>query len=269
MLVAWLNVLLDISPNTRSYFFGSFLNFCSIISIGIMVILVIYIKNTNDQLEHAITVEHKLQQLQAEYYEALLEKENATRKYRHDMNNHLICLKGLLDKGDMEGTKAYIDEMDENMQAVRQNSYQTGITILDMLMNYHMGQLEPENSVEVTGRCNSPLAVSDMDLCVILANLIQNAVEALNRCGKENGFLKLDINEGRNYVQIRIVNSVLSHTIQLDEKGNLRTMKKDKRSHGIGVSNVKETINRAGGKIQYHIEEEKFVCEIILPIQST
>lgn len=268
ILVVWLNVSLADSSSARSYFFGSLLNLCSIISIGIMVVIVIYIKSTNDQLEHAIAVEQKLQQLQAEYYEALLEKENATKKYRHDMNNHLICLKGLLDNGDMEGTKAYIAEMDANMQAVRKNSYHTGISILDMLMNYHVGQLEQGIPVEVKGRCNSPLAVSDMDLCVILANLIQNTVEALNRCGKKKGFLELGINEGRNYVQIRIVNSVLPHTIQLDEKGNLQTTKKDKRSHGIGVLNVKETINRVGGKMQYHIEEEKFVCEIFLPIQS-
>ncbi|MBQ9983845.1 MAG: GHKL domain-containing protein [Lachnospiraceae bacterium] len=268
MLVVWLKVSLEDSPNARSYFFGSFLNLCSLISIGMMVIIVIYIKSTNDQLESAIAVEQKLQQLQVEYYETLLEKENATRKYRHDMNNHLICLKGLLDNEDMEGTKAYIDEMNTNMQAVKKKSYHTGLSILDMIMNYHVGQLEQGNPVEVKGRCNSPLAVSDMDLCVIFANLIQNAVEALNRCDKEKGFLKLGINEGSNYVQIRIVNSVLPHTIQLDEKGNLQTTKKDKRSHGIGVSNVKETINRVGGKLQYHIEEEEFVCEIILPIQS-
>lgn len=267
-LVVWLNISLEDSSSVRGYLVGSLLDTASMISIGIIVVMVIYIKNTNDKLEQMIVLEQQMKQLQANYYETLLEKEEATRKYRHDMNNHLICLRRLIEDGDMEGTKEYIGEMNANMQEIKKKSYNTGITILDVLMNYHIEQLESEVAVKIKGRCNQSVALSDIDMCVVFSNLIQNAVEALNRSNREGDFLHIEIKEGRNFVGIKIINTLLPETVQLDEKGNLQTVKSDKQNHGIGIMNAKETISKNGGKIEYQIEEDQIICEVILPIRS-
>lgn len=266
-LVVWLNLSLEDSPSAKSYIVGSLLNTSSMISIGIIVIIVIYIKNTNDKLEQMIVLEQQMKQWQANYYETLLEKEQATRKYRHDMNNHLICLKRLIEDGDIEGTKEYIGGMNANMQEIKRKSYNTGITILDVLMNYHIEQLESEVEVKIKGCCNQSVALSDIDMCIVFSNLIQNAVEALNRSNREGDFLHVEIKEGKEFVGIKIINSLLPETVQVDEKGNLQTVKKDKENHGIGILNVKETINKNGGRIEYQIEEEQIICEVILPIR--
>ncbi len=267
-LVVWLNISLEDSSNAKRYFWGSLLNTTCMISIGIIVVIVIYIKNTNDKLEQMIVLEQQMKQLQANYYETLLDKEEATRKYRHDMNNHLICLKRLIEVGDMDGTKEYIGQMNANMQEIKNKSYNTGITIFDVLMNYHIEQLESEVDVKIKGCCNQSVALSDIDMCIVFSNLIQNAVEALNRSNREGDFFHVEIKEGKEFVGIKIVNSLLPETVQLDEKGNLRTVKEDKQNHGIGILNVKETVEKNGGKIEYQLEEEQIICEVILPIWS-
>lgn len=267
-LVVWLNISLEDSSNAKRYFWGSLLNTACMISIGIIVVIVIYIKNTNDKLEQMIVLEQQMKQLQANYYETLLDKEEATRKYRHDMNNHLICLKRLIEVGDMDGTKEYIGQMNANMQEIKNKSYNTGITIFDVLMNYHIEQLESEVDVKIKGCCNQSVALSDIDMCIVFSNLIQNAVEALNRSNREGEFFHVEIKEGKEFVGIKIVNSLLPETVQVDEKGNLQTVKKDKENHGIGILNVKETVEKNGGKIEYQLEKEQIVCEVILPIRS-
>ncbi len=267
-LVVWLNISLEDSSNAKRYFWGSLLNTACMISIGIIVVIVIYIKNTNDKLEQMIVLEQQMKQLQANYYETLLDKEEATRKYRHDMNNHLICLKRLIEVGDMDRTKEYIGQMNANMQEIKNKSYNTGITIFDVLMNYHIEQLESEVDVKIKGCCNQSVALSDIDMCIVFSNLIQNAVEALNRSNREGEFFHVEIKEGKEFVGIKIVNSSLPETVQVDEKGNLQTVKKDKENHGIGILNVKETVEKNGGKIEYQLEKEQIVCEVILPIRS-
>ena len=267
-LVVWLNLSLEDSPSAKSYIVGSLLNTASMISVGIIVVIVIYIKSTNDRLERMIEMEQQMKQLQANYYETLLDKEEATRKYRHDMNNHLICLKRLIEVGDMDGTKEYIGQMNANMQEIKNKSYNTGITIFDVLMNYHIEQLESEVDVKIKGCCNQSVALSDIDMCIVFSNLIQNAVEALNRSNRAGDFFRVEIKEGKEFVGIKIVNSLLPETVQVDEKGNLQTVKKDKENHGIGILNVKETVEKNGGKIEYQLEKEQIVCEVILPIRS-
>ena len=265
-MVLCFNIFTEKSANIRHYLVGTILSTLSMISIGIIVVMVIYIKNSNEKMEQMLIMEQKMQQLQTEYYEALLEKEQATRRYRHDMNNHLICLNRLLEDGDINGTKAYLGEMNVNLQEIKRQGYNTGITILDVLVNYHVEQLKSDAVVKVKGCCTQPVAVSDIDMCIIFSNVIQNAVEALNRSDRVDDFLRVEIKEGKEYVRIRITNSILPEMVHVDAEGNLQTVKKDKQNHGIGILNVKETIYKNGGTIDYQIEEGQISCEICFSI---
>ena len=267
-MVVWYNISLEDSASVKHYLVGTVLSTASMISIGIIVVMVIYIKKSNEAMEHMLLMEQQLKRLQAGYYETLLEKEADTRKYRHDMSNHLICLMSLLEDSDIVGAKEYIERMSTNIQEIKKKGYDTGMMIFDVLLNYHVEQLEKKTIVKVKGMCKSTIDVSDIDMCIIFSNLVQNAVEALNRSGRADDILCIEIKEGKKFVKINITNSILQGTVLLDESGNLRTMKKDKQNHGFGISNVKETVDKNGGTIDYQIEEGQISCKVILPIRS-
>lgn len=70
----------------------------SYISVGVLGLFALYVRNTNSKMEEMIEQEIALKDMQERYYEALLEKEEDTRKYRHDMMNHFLCLNAFVEE---------------------------------------------------------------------------------------------------------------------------------------------------------------------------
>lgn len=265
-IIVELNSYMYETGNERHYFFDMILIFVSMIDIGILAVVVYYIKNTNDRLNQMLNTEQKLNQVQRNYYQVLLEKEQETRDYRHDMVNHLVCLDDLINENNLDATKEYIKRMIGRMDDIRNQSFDTGIQIVDALLSYHVGQLSEKIIFNVKGKCNKTLSISEMDLCTIFSNLIQNAVEALKDDELEEKKFFMEINAGRDYLRVKIKNSMRAEKLQYDEKGDLLTSKKNKENHGIGTSNVKEAVAKNKGKIKYDNDDKMFCVEVTLPM---
>ncbi|MBQ3600181.1 MAG: hypothetical protein II992_03130, partial [Lachnospiraceae bacterium] len=101
ILVLWMmmNVLLTASgvyvaseyvTNEKFQNLMIFTNICSYLSVGLIVLFITYIKNTNKKLQQLLMVEKQLKDAQKQYYNTLLQREEETRKNRHDWNNHLM-----------------------------------------------------------------------------------------------------------------------------------------------------------------------------------
>lgn len=266
-IIVELNSFIYEVNNERHYLVDIVLIFVSMIDIGILAITVYYIKNTNDSLNRMLYAEQKLKKIQYNYYEVLLEKENATRNYRHDMMNHLICLDDLINENNLDAAQGYIKKMTGRMEEIRNRSFDTGIQIVDALLNFYAGQLSDDVLVSVKGKCKKTLLMSEMDLCTIFSNLIQNAVEALHDNELEEKQLFMEINVGRDFLRVTIKNSMRKGKLQYNKSGDFLTTKKDKENHGIGTSNVKEAITRNNGQIKYQNDDEMFCVEVTLPIK--
>lgn len=265
-IIVELNSFIYETGNERHYFVDMILIFVSMIDIGILAVVVYYIKNTNDRLTQMLNTEQKLNQVQQNYYEVLLEKEQATRDYRHDMVSHLVCLDDLINENNLDAAKEYIKRMNGRMDDIRNQSFDTGIQILDALLSYYLGQLSEDVSLRIKGKCENTLSISEMDLCTIFSNLIQNAVEALCDNELEEKMFFVEINAGRDFLRVKIKNSMRAGKLHYDEKGDFLTTKKDKKNHGIGTSNVKEAVTKNNGKIKYDNDDRMFCVEVTLPI---
>lgn len=265
LIIVGFNYLITQSDNERHYVVGVILSSLSMICIGILAVIVFYVKNTNDQLNEMLIMEKQLKQIQCCYYETLLEKEEATRRYRHDMINHFICLDDLVNTGNIEGVKSYIKDMKKQIENIQSCSFCTGNQILDALLNYYLIKLQPNVLVSVEGRFGKEIAILDIDMCTIFGNLIQNAIESIQNCKQNKTFLLVNIQSREKLVKIEIKNSMTPNAICIDEKKKIITTKQDKRNHGIGILNVKETVLKNEGLIDFCIEESLFCCQVILP----
>ena len=136
-----------------------------------------------------------------------------------------------------------------------------GNDILNAILCYHFSELDDNISVKVVGKCRNDINIDEADLCVIVSNLVQNAVEYLNNSNIQKKKLLFSIEEGKVYRRISIVNSVDNNVSERDLK---TTTKLDKKNHGIGLQNVKETIERNKGKLEIKIQDGEFVADIIL-----
>ena len=247
----------------RNDLFDSFFtitNICSYISVGLMIFFMIYIKNTNQKMQQLLITEKQLKEAQEHYYRSLLKKEEETRKSRHDWNNHLICLAELAKKENADNTKQYIDALMKQNAYLKDRQYDVGNDILNAILCYHLSELDDDISVRIAGKCRNDINIAAVDLCVIVSNLVQNAVEYLKGNNIESKELTVSIEEGNVYKRISVVNSVDPN---MSERNLKTTTKSDKRNHGIGLRNVKETIEKNGGKLEINIQEGMFKADVI------
>ena len=246
--------------NQRIQFIMTITNICSYLSVGLVVLFITYIKNTNQRLQQLLITEKQLKEAQKQYYSALLQREEETRKNRHDWNNHLICLAELAQKENAESTKQYIEALIKQNVNLRDKQYDVGNDVLNAILCYHLSELNDDISVKIVGKCRNDMNIDAVDLCVIVSNLVQNAVEYLRDSSLESKELLLSIEEGSVYKRISVVNSV-------DKNVSARTLKtttkSDKRNHGIGIRNVRETIERNGGKLEINIQDGMFKADVI------
>lgn len=237
-----------------------FTNICSYLSVGLTVLFIIYIKNTNQRLQKLLISERQLKEAQKQYYISLLQREEETRKNRHDWNNHLMCLAELAQNENAESTKQYIETLMKQSIHLRETQYDVGNDVLNAILCRYLSELDDDITVKIVGKCKGDINIDAVDLCVIVSNLMQNAVEYLRDSDIESKELLFSIEEGSVYKRISVVNSIDKNvSIQTLET----TSKSDKRNHGIGLHNVRETIERNGGKLNINILKGMFKADVI------
>ncbi len=195
------------------------------------------------------------------YYDELDHRYEETRKIRHDINNHLLALKLLVEKGDLASAKAYIgeisEELDQTIMPVR-----TGSNVLDALLWQKISRarkaqidIQPEIQCSVKG-----WNISDYDLCGIFGNILDNALEAVE--GMEAPVVNLFIGKQLDMLYISCKNAYKGECTKRGE--NYVTTKSSPENHGLGIPRVREIAKLYGGEVNITAEKGEFLIEILL-----
>ncbi|WP_204792360.1 sensor histidine kinase [Olsenella profusa] len=183
------------------------------------------------------------------------------RGWRHDYHNHLQVMKAQLAAGQLDELSAYLDELESDLDRV--DTYvKSGNLMVDAILNSKLSLAE-RDGVEVTCKATVPdeLAVDDVDLCVILGNLLDNAIEA---CEKIDGRRWL-----RVYVAARgaqLYASIQNSAVE-DPSFNQRNYISEKRgNHGLGMKRVAAVVDKYEGYLNLANEPGVFAAEVSLPL---
>ena len=228
-----------------------------------MILFLFYVRRVNEQGKRLFKTQQVLNEMQKDYYQALLEKERETKQYRHDMNSHLMYLYELL-RGNDKAEK-YIKELQGNLVGIKTKCFLTGNDILDTILNYYLSGYE-NGDVSVIGKLKEPPDISDVDFCIIISNLIKNAIEDIEREDLEEKYIRVHMKPGKNHVLIEIKNA----SRLCIEKGNLnmKTRKKDRENHGLGLINVRETVKKNGGTFELTGDGKEVTARVTLRIKT-
>ena len=236
------------------------------LSIGIVAVLVIELRKKNVKIFKMLMLEKKQKEMQEFYYEELLGKEEATRRYRHDMANHILCIEAMLKRADIEAARKYIGDMEHVVLWDLNNCYVTGHRIIDIVTNYQLSRLDSSIKQNVFGKIKYDTALADMDLSVLYSNLLQNAVEDLLKEG-EDKFIEIYLEQGMEYCEIKIINSLSNES---KKKADILVSEKtDSKNHGFGLKNVEGVIKKYNGTIKFLKEENLFTVTVLLPNKRT
>lgn len=222
------------------------------------------VSKTNLQRENEVLQEYNEQQKR--YYELLLKNEEDTRQFRHDLLNHLQCISGLLKDNQVNEAQAYIAQMTKEA-GKKGRVYCTGNQIADIVLTSILSKVEKSVEVKVSGNLRDNLNISDYDLCIVISNLVNNAVEAVHKQNALHSYIHITFTAGRRVVKIEVRNSLASE--QIASASSLQTQKSDKKLHGLGLKNVRMIVDKYDGKMEYSANEDTFEIYAILKENSS
>jgi len=199
------------------------------------------------------------------YYEnqikVIMASEEAIRKLKHDYKNHMIVLRQYFEDNNKNSGIKYIENITGDF-FYSNNISETGNIAIDSLLNYKFKDYKDKNinlKTEITIPAEN-LFVLDYHIDIILGNLLDNALYAVNECDKK------DISVVIKYINKALIIKVENtfNGIVKKDKKILKTTKKDKKNHGYGLKNIKRIVKLYNGQIDIEHTENKFIVKIFL-----
>ena len=212
-----------------------------------------------------------------EYQNALMERQVqevqniylTMRGWRHDYHNHLQSMKAYVKMGEYGRLEEYLALLEQDLDNVNQ-LIESGNVNLDAVLNSKLSlALKNGIAVDYTAKCPEQLAVSDIDLCTLIVNLIDNAVESCEKVAKahlegreDEPFLRLYIGVLKKQLYISVANA----TTETVRKPASEYITNKRGNHGHGLQRINLVVEKYGGYINRQNEPGVFVTEIMLPL---
>lgn len=184
------------------------------------------------------------------------------RGWRHDYRNHIQMMKSFAAAGDLEAVKKYLDGLDEDLSAV-DTVIKTGNKMTDAILNSKIS-LAKSKHITVVADAHVPVALttSELDLCIIIGNLFDNAIEASMALPEEERLIRVYMDMKNTQLYMCFTNFTAGKKLH-KENGLFRTTKGS--GHGFGLVRIDTIVERNGGYLNRNSEDGAFTTEVLLP----
>ena len=187
------------------------------------------------------------------------------RGWRHDYRNHIQVMKAYAASGDMDAIRNYLDSLEQDLTTV-DTVIKTGNRMTDAILNSKISIARAKH-IDVVADANIPveLGLSEVDLCIIIGNLFDNAIEA-------SMTLPEDRRQIRVYMEVKNTQLYISFT-NFTAQGKQTKIGKRFAStkgegHGLGLLRMDNIVERLGGYLNRNSEDGAFTTEILLPVRG-
>lgn len=226
---------------------------------------------------------------QKDHYEQQIEANQEIRRIRHDVKNHAYVMKELLRRKEYGELEEYLSEVTREMEQA-DVSVHVGNEIADAILSEKKQKAERLGiEMKVEGEMTG-VSLSAVDTCTILANMLDNAIEAVaglmakdgqnvtegraategkdgadreaQACGKP--VIELSFRKNQNFLLIEERNPARENIVV--ENGLIATTKKDRGNHGFGLPGIREAAGKYDGECVITAKDGHFTLEIMLPL---
>ncbi|MBQ8641146.1 MAG: GHKL domain-containing protein [Clostridia bacterium] len=185
------------------------------------------------------------------------------RGWRHDYHNHIQALQASMALGKYDEVNVYLRQLNDDLTTV-DTTIKTGRIMVDAILNGKMN-IAAQYKIPVNARASIPedTPVSDVDLCVIIGNLLDNAVEESRKLPEGDRFIRIYIGKKNTQFYLSFTNAAGK---KQEKRGNLfRSAKGD--DHGFGLVRVETIVKKYGGIFSADSEDGGFTAEILIPLE--
>jgi len=187
------------------------------------------------------------------------------RGWRHDYRNHIQTLKAYASSGDIEAIRAYLDALDADLSTV-DTVIKTGNRMVDAILNSKISLAKAKHiAVKADAYIPVALKIPDLDLCVIIGNLFDNAIEANLDLPEDKRMIRVYMDMKNTQLYISFTNLT---AVKKQSKINGRFQTTKGKGHGFGLIRIDAIVQRLGGYISRNSEDGAFTTEILLPQQQ-
>ena len=184
------------------------------------------------------------------------------RGWRHDFRNHIQLLAAYAQKGDLEAVKSYLAELEQDLARV-EPTVKTGNAMADAILNSKIS-LAKAKGIPVRADAHIPvkLKMSELDLCCIIGNLFDNAMEASMALPEEKRMIRVYMDMKGTQLYISFTNFTAAKKLSKVGKG-FKTSKGE--GHGFGLVRIDDIVSRYDGYLSRNSEDGAFTTEILIP----
>ena len=241
----------------------------AVITLGLLVINIV----RNNKLSYEVELSEKIIANQIEYFKVMEEKDGETKAFRHDIRKHLFCMKHLSEAKEYDELDEYIKDICDDVEELSPE-INTGNSLISSILAECIRQ-RPNVVAKWEGHMPQNMGISNIDLCTIFYNLIQNAFEAgdryiktLSENERREDIKKLDVDV---YIEMSITNMnkiliIKNKRVNMPIKGKKGYISsKNEKGHGFGLKNVMAALENIDASIITEDDGYLYTTEVIIP----
>ena len=232
-------------------------------SVGLLycMFLVLYLYEHVAQQTEELSKQRMLEQqlnAQMKHMDELMVAQKEIRSVRHDLKNHMIALKSCFESGKCDQGIAYIEHLEHQITKQGSGGFDTGNMILDAILFSKKGSaLDKKIRFESTIQVPEGLELDPTDICVLLGNALDNAIEACEKV--KDPYIRLSLIYEKNSLLCRIINPAPARG-----HASLRTTKADPENHGIGLHNIQKTLEKYKHIFRAGRDNNEFIFSFVI-----
>lgn len=201
--------------------------------------------------------------IQRREYEGICKKMEMGRAYRHDMRHHLRVLDSLAQGENNKEIARYLSDLDERIRETEQQTYCENTTVNAVLSSYIGKAKEAGCTVSTNVRIPATLPIDDLDICAVLGNALENAIEACSgKSDTEARHIELTavLEEGGKFVVS--VENPCKESLSFDREGLPVVPKRE--GHGVGLKSIKSIAENYRGLFSCECKDDVFQVSVVL-----
>lgn len=226
---------------------------CIVVSLFLNVIAKQHFTSISQMMEKQVN-------LQIDHYKELEKIDAEVSRFRHDYNNHLQSILSLIQMNEYSQAEEYILKLKKEKYKSDLHIFYTGNRLADAILSHKSSALDDGTRIEYSGII--PDSIANIDLCVILSNALDNAIEACQKLPSP-GVISIYAAKQQGYFVLSIKNPT---TCRENYYSIPVTTKPDKMQHGMGLYNIESTAKKCGGQIKIKCENGFFELMITMKI---
>lgn len=234
---------------------------CGIILMNILCFYMTITLSKSNRENEELRLQHQQHKYHIRYAENVKTQYNEIRSIRHDIKQHFSTVAALQQAGKHQEAIEYIRKCSESISNM-EILIDVGNDFVNAILNSKMS-LAKEHGIKII--CGSPSKITgaeDIDLCNLLGNMLDNAIESCDNSSLDTKFINISLMSDKYKLIVSVSNSIDESV--LTNNPMLLTNKHRAEYHGFGVKTIRSVAEKYNGSVDFFEEDEQFHCRVLM-----